>query len=184
MESTARFGDIRVSSRTPPAGYNLDNEASRADPARGPRRCPQAHGNPRKSVLERLAVTPDNREMLAWSKRLLVRLRSVRPDTQCNPQASVRPSPPSRGFLGERIYYLDSRSRAVEASCVDVATDWVPLFDVEVVDNGEVVESYTGIRGYTALNELVQSRGWVKRPQMQYHKDAAAHEGNAPPGVG
>jgi hypothetical protein len=32
--------------------YNSDNKASRADPARGPRRCPQEHGNPRKTRCE------------------------------------------------------------------------------------------------------------------------------------
>jgi hypothetical protein len=76
-----------------------------------------------------------------------------------------RPSPPSPGFLGERIYYLDSSGRSIEASCVDVSTDWVPLFDVEVSRGGEVVESHKGIRGYTALSELVESRGWRKRTQ-------------------
>jgi hypothetical protein len=102
--------------------------------------------------------------------------------TQHSPRASLQPSPPSRGFLGERLYYLDSRFRPVEVSCVDVSTDWVPLFDVKVTDHGEVVESYQGVRGYTALKELVESRGWAKRDQMQYWKDAAAQEGTEPPG--
>jgi hypothetical protein len=102
---------------------------------------------------------------------------SPRPSLQ-----SLQPSPPSRGFLGERMYYLDSRGRPVEASCVDVSTDWVPLFDVEVIDQGEVVESYRGIRGYTALKDLVQSRGWIKGDQAQYWEDAAAgRKGSEPP---
>jgi hypothetical protein len=111
--------------------------------------------------------------MLSWPKRLLDRARSAGPLTQNSPRASLRPSPPSRGFLGERIYYRDSRGRPVRASCVDVSTDWVPLFDVEVMDYGEVVESHKAIRGYTALKDLAQSRGWYKH-YSQYREDAAA----------
>jgi hypothetical protein len=127
--------------------------------------------------------------MHSWARRLLVRLRSGRPLTRDSPRPSLtplQPSPPSPGFLGERIYYKDSRGRPVEASCVDVSTDWVPLFDVEVIDHGEVLASYKGIRGYTALKDLVESRGWIKRDRDQRileQKFAAARKGSAPPGT-
>jgi hypothetical protein len=50
MKSPPDLATAQAASRTPPAGYNSDNEASRADPARGPRRYPQAHGNSRKAM--------------------------------------------------------------------------------------------------------------------------------------
>jgi hypothetical protein len=53
---------LRAASRTPPVGYNLDNEASRADPARGPRRCPQSHGNPRKARCEKPCSRRESRQ--------------------------------------------------------------------------------------------------------------------------
>ena len=64
---------------------------------------------------------------------------------------------------------------------MDVSTDWVSLFDIEVIDRGEVVETHRGVRGYTALNELAQTRGWTKRQRFQLWKDAAAQWGKEPP---
>ena len=56
----------------------------------------------------------------------------------------------------------------VEATCVDVSTDWVPLFDVEVIVDGEVMESHRAVRGFTELDELAASRGWVRKtPSFQ-----------------
>ena len=122
----------------------------------------------------------DNPHVPSALKRLLGRLRFGRP-TSRSPRPTERPSPPSPGFLGERIYYRDSRGRRVEAVCVDVSTDWVSLFDIEVIDRGEVVETHRGVRGYTALNELAQTRGWTKRQRFQLWKDAAAQWGKEPP---
>jgi hypothetical protein len=92
------------------------------------------------------------------------------------PPDRSRPSSPSLGFLGERLYYLDRRTLArVEAACVDVSTDWVPLFDIEIKDHeeGRIVETIRGVRGYTALRELVRSRGWERRRSIEaYMPDA------------
>jgi hypothetical protein len=102
--------------------------------------------------------------VLARLRRLAARVASARR----SPLDSSRPSPPSPGFLGERMYYRDPRGRRVEAVCVDVSTDWVPLFDIEIKERDEdrVVESISRIRGYTALRGLAASRSWGLREQM------------------
>jgi hypothetical protein len=94
-------------------------------------------------------------ERLRWWLRTHASLTAPRP-----PEAS----PPAQGFVGEHIYYWgDGENLSVDATCVDVSTDWVPLFDVEVVARGEVVESHGGLRGFTELEDLAASRGWVRR---------------------
>jgi hypothetical protein len=110
--------------------------------------------------------------MLARLRRLAARAPSARP----KPLQSERASSPSPGFLGERLYYRDSRGRRVEAICVDVSTDWVPLYDIEVKepDKSKIVESISHVRGYTALRELVVARGWERREQLHNYGSSDA----------
>jgi hypothetical protein len=66
------------------------------------------------------------------------------------------------------MYYVERgpfKVRYVEATCVDVSTDWVPLFEIKIKDTvgGRFVETIDGVRGYTALQELARSRGWERR---------------------
>jgi hypothetical protein len=46
------FRAYSLASRMPPVGYNSGNEASPADPARGPRKLTSARGNLRKATVE------------------------------------------------------------------------------------------------------------------------------------
>jgi hypothetical protein len=125
----------------------------------------------RKDIGEQ-RVARDNSQVPSALKRFFGRLRSGGASALPATPAPERPSPPSPGFLGARIRYRDSNDRRIYASCVDVSTDWVALFDVEVVDRGDkVVESYRGVRGYTALHELAESRGWTKVDIRGSHRD-------------
>jgi hypothetical protein len=69
--------------------------------------------------------------------------------------------------------------RFVEATCVDVSTEWVPLFDITIKADvqGRVVETINGVRGYTALQELARSRGWEATTAELIQVDVAAEEG-------
>jgi hypothetical protein len=81
------------------------------------------------------------------------------------------------------MYYVERapfKVRFVEVTCVDISTDWVPLFDVKIQDNDEVrfVETIDRVRGYTGLQELIRSRGWERRKLGNYMpSEAAAPEG-------
>jgi hypothetical protein len=85
------------------------------------------------------------------------------------------------------MYYVERepfQGRFVEATCVDVSTDWVPLFDIKIKDSnarGRIVETINGVRGYTALQELVQSRGWEPTTAELIQVDTAAEEGRERP---
>jgi hypothetical protein len=64
---------------------------------------------------------------------------------------------------GELHRFLDRQGRFINVTCYDVATDWVPLYDAEVVERGEVVESIDNIRGFTGVMALARARRWESR---------------------
>jgi hypothetical protein len=64
---------------------------------------------------------------------------------------------------GELHRFVDRQGRFVNVTCYDVATDWVPLYDAQVVKSGEVVEYIDNIRGFTGVMALARGRGWEPR---------------------
>jgi hypothetical protein len=105
--------------------------------------------------------------VVAALKRLRERLRPPANPREAQDPPSLE-SPPSTGFLGEHIYYRDPRNHPVRVRCVDVSTDWVPLFEAEVFDGAHRIEHHQGLRGYTALTALAESRQWTKRLQGSF----------------
>lgn len=66
-------------------------------------------------------------------------------------------------MTGELHRFVDRQRRFIDVTCYNVATDWVPLYDAEVVDRGEVIEHIDNIRGFTGVMALARGRRWEPR---------------------
>jgi hypothetical protein len=118
-----------------------------------------ASSSGRRPSLGRDAAAPDNQQMLGCSSDFVGGCEPTRRSLRRDPQRHRR-----------RLRASSVNTSAteiawnvfVDATCVDVSTDWVPLFDVEVVAHGEIVESHRRVRGFTELDELAASRGWKR----------------------
>jgi hypothetical protein len=84
---------------------------------------------------------------------------------------------------GEVRRFKDQLGRYINVICYDVTTDWVPLYEAEVVERGKVVEYTDNVRGFTGVMTLARDRRWEPRCEGDCVRGPLAASASYPPSL-